>query len=341
MKTLNRMTLIILLGVTPVCAETSLKGTGSTLAAPLLMKWTVEYRSIQPGVKVQYETKDSSEGVDKALHHGADFAVADTPFTLEEERLLQSRAILHLPVALEAVAITYNLPGVPTGLKLSPAVLSDIFLGAVIRWNAAAIRQLNPGVELPDMVIRVIHREEESSLHDLFPSFLAKQDPKWTLKRERERNLHWPVGQNVKGNEKVLEKLKLWPGVIAAVDLTYAVQKGLPMAALKNEAGEFVSPTMESLAADVSDLQNLPEDFQVNLAQSHSKEAYPLCAFSYLLVHQNYFNNYHDHKRGQALVDFLSWILTDGQKMETDLSYAPLPEGFLPQVKEKVETIKY
>jgi len=332
---------LAVLSLSPAYAETTLQGTGSTMAGPLYQKWAAEYRQAHRDAKVQYEWKDSSEGVDKAIHHGSDFAVADTPFTLEEERLAQSRAILHLPVALEAVAITYNLPGVPTGLQLSPTVLSGIFLGTIKKWNDTDIKALNPGLDLPALEIRVVHREEESSLHDLFPAFLAKQDPKWTLKRERERNLHWPVGQNVKGNDKVLEKLRLWPGVIAAVDLSYAVQKKLPVAALKNEAGEFVAPTAESLTAALSGFQNLPEDFQVNLTQSRSKDAYPLCSFSYLLVHGNYFDITHDHKKSQALVDFLNWVLTDGQKLEGDLAYTPLPDNFLAQVKEKVGTIKY
>lgn len=339
---ISRMLLAVsLIGVTQAHADTSLKGTGSVLPAPLYLKWIAEWHHTQAGVKTQYEIKDSSEAVNKALNHGSDFAATDTPFTLEEERLAQSRTILHLPVALEAVAITYNLPGVSTGLQLSPAILSDIFRGVVKKWNSTAIKELNPGVELPDLEIRVVHREEESSLHDLFPSFLAKLDSQWTFKREKDKKLHWPVGQNVKGNDKVLEKLRLWPGTVAAVDLSFAGQKHLPVAALKNEAGEFVPPSVESLTAAVSDLQNLPEDFQVNLTQSHAKGAYPLCAFSYFLVHQNYFNVYHDHKRGQALVDFLNWVLTDGQKMEGDLSYAPLPENFLSQVREKIKTIKY
>lgn len=333
--------IVVLLVTAQVHAETVLQGTGSTLAGPLYQKWAADYRQVQKDVKIQYQWKDSSEGVDKALHHGSDLAVADSSFTLEEERLAQSRTILHLPVALEAVAITYNLPGVPTGLKLSPTVLSGIFMGTIKKWNDPDLKALNPDVDLPALEIRVIHREEESSLHDLFPAFLAKQDPKWTLKRERERNLHWPVGQNVKGNDKVLEKLRLWPGVIAAVDLTFAVQKNLPVAALKNEAGAFVPPTAESLTATLSGFQNLPEDFQVNLTQSRSKDAYPLCSFSYLLVHGNYFDITHDHKRAKALVDFLNWVLTDGQKLEGDLSYVPLPDGFLSQVKDKVGTIKY
>jgi phosphate transport system substrate-binding protein len=340
MRILKMSLVVAVLGTTQAFADTSLKGTGSVLAAPLYLNWVEEWRQVQPGVKIQYEKKDSSEAVDKALNHGSDFSATDTPFTLEEERLAQSRAILHLPVAVEAVAITYNLPGVDTGLKLTPAVLSDIFRGLVRKWNDPALKELNPGVDLPDLDIRVVHREEESSLHDLFPDYLTKLEPKWTLKREREKKLHWPVGQNVKGNDKVLEKLRLWPGTIGAMDFTFAGKNKLPVAALKNEAGNFVMPSVESLAAAVSDLQNLPGDFQVNLTQSHAKRAYPLCAFSYLLVHENYFGLTHDHKRGKALVDFLNWVLTDGQKLESDLFYAPLPDGFLSQIKEKVGMIK-
>lgn len=331
---------LIVLSVAPIYAGTSLNGTGSVLAGPLCLKWIQEWRQVEPGVKVQYEVKDSSEGVQKAMDHGKDFAFVDTPFTLEEGRLTQSRVILHLPVALEAVAITYNLPGIETGLQLTPAVLSDIFQGTVKKWNNPAIQELNPGVDLPEIEIRVVHREEASSLHDLFPSFLAKTDPKWVLKHEKDKKLHWPVGQNVKGDEKVLEKLRLWPGTVAAVDLTFAAQNHLPTAALKNQAGHFVEPATDSLLAAVSDLQGLPDDFEVNLDQSRAKEAYPLTAFSYLLVHQNYFDLNHDVKKSHALVDFLDWILTDGQKWEKDLSYAPLPENFLSQVKDKVGTIK-
>lgn len=324
-----------------VYADTSFKGAGSFLSAPLVLKWSGEWHKAHPTLKLEYETKDSSEGVKDAFNHSSDFAVTDTPFNLEEERLAPSRAILHLPVALEAVGITYNLPGVPTGLKLTPQALSGIFLGSIKKWNDPALKESNPGVDLPDMEIRVVHREEESGLHDLFPAFLVKLDPKWTLKHEKEEKLHWPVGENVRGNEKVYEKLRLWPGVIAAVDLPYAAQKGLPLAALKNRAGNYVQPTAESLAAAASDFQSLPEDFEVNLDTSRAKQAYPLCAFSYFLVHENYFSVRHDHPKGQALVDFLNWVLTDGQKLEGGLSYAPLPENILSQVKEKVGTIKY
>ena len=332
---------LVFLPASAAMATVNLKGTGSALAAPLYFQWIEDRAQVPADVKIKYEMKDSEEGVKKALGHGSDFASSDSPLTDAEEQKTMRRTILHLPVALEAVAITYNLPGVPTGLKLTPAVLSDIFLGAIKKWNNIALKDLNPGTTLPDMDIRVLHREEESSLHDLFPGYLASLDPQWLAKREKEKKLHWPLGENAKGNAKVLEKMRLWPGVIAAVDLSFAAQKGLPVAALKNTAGRFITPSVDSLEATASDFPNLPEDFQVNLTRSRAKGAYPLCAFSYLLVYQDYLGVYHDHKKGQALIDFLNWIFADGQKKETDLSYGPLPEAFLSQIKDKIQTIKY
>ncbi len=331
--------LILLTG--PVFAGVSLKGTGSILTAPLFIQWIQTRFQASPNVRIKYEAKDSAEAVGQALNHGSDFAVSDSPLTTDEGRRVMGRVVLHLPAAIEAVAITYNLPGVPTGLKLTPAVLSDIFIGHIKKWNNIALKELNPDTALPDLEIRVVHRGDESSLHDLFPGLLAKWDPQWTLKREKDKKLHWPAGENIQGNAKVFEKLRLWPGVIAAVDLTYAVQKQLPVAAVKNEAGQFVAPSVESLQAAASDFPSLPEDFQVNLAQSRAKDAYPLCTFAYLLVYQDYLKVYHDPKRGQALGDFLNWIFTDGQKLESGLAYAPLPDSFLSQVTEKLKSIQY
>jgi phosphate transport system substrate-binding protein len=166
-------------------------------------------------------------------------------------------------------------------------------------------------------------------------------DPQWTLKREKDKSLKWPVGQNIKGNEKVMEKLRKWPGVIAAVDFPYASQNHLPMAQLKNMAGHYVIPSEESLQAATSDLVRLPEDGKVILGRSRAPKAYPLCGFCWLLAYQDSFKAYHDHKKAQALVDFLNWVFSDGQKLESGLAYVPLLDSFLEQMKEKVQALKY
>ncbi len=325
----------------PVFGDVSLKGAGSVLSAPLFLRWTQEYHRLHPEIKLRYETNNSAEGIDRFLGRGAEFAATDSPLTDSEERKTLAHPVLHLPVAIEAVAITYNLPGVPGGIKLSPGVLSKIFMGALKKWNDIAISELNPGVTFPNMDILVVHRGDESSLHDLFPGVLAKLDPEWTLKREKDKSLKWPVGENIKGNEKVMEKIRKWPGVIAAVDFSFASQNHLPMAQLKNMAGHYVEPSEESLQAAALDLVSLPEDGKVILGRSRSPQAYPLCGFCWLLAYQDCFRTTHDHPKAKALVDFLNWVFSDGQKLEKDLTYVPLPDSFDEQMKEKLKQIKY
>ena len=245
MKTSNFPTLILLtvfLFSGRASAGVSLKGAGPVLSAPLYQKWAAEYQSVHPDVKIKYEAKNSADAVNQFLTRGAEFGTTDTPLTDLEEKKAFGRAVLHLPAAIEAVAITYNLPGVPAGVKLTPAVLSKIFRGDIKRWNDIAITELNPGVVFPSMDILVLHREDESCLKDLFPGFLARLDPDWTAKREKEKNLKWPVGRSVKGNEQVMEKLRKWPGVIAAVDFAYAVRNKMPAAQLRNAAPKPKTP---------------------------------------------------------------------------------------------------
>ena len=321
-------------------AQVALKGSGSFLAAPLCRKWIEGYRLGHPEVKIQYEAKSSSDGVNQWMGRGSEFALSDSPLTSEEEKKIFRHPSLNLPVGSSAVVITYNLPGVLTGLKMTQDLLSEIFMGTVKKWNDPALVELNPGIRLPDMDILVLRRPEESSLHDLFPDFLAKTDPHWILKREKEKNLHWPAGQGVKGNDKIYEKMRKWPGVIAAVDFAFAQEKGLPAAAIRNEAGFFVPPSRESIRAASSDFLSLPEDFKVYLSGSRAANAYPLCSFTWLLMYQDLFKITHDHKRDGALVEFFKWVFSEGQKEELAAGVEPLPESFVPSVMQAVEKIQ-
>jgi phosphate transport system substrate-binding protein len=332
---------LVLLLAGPAFADVSLKGSGSSLSAPLYMKWLEAYGQAHPDIRLRYEAKNSTAGADQWSGRGADFASVDRPLNASQEKKTLGRGVLCLPVAIEGVAITYNLPGVPSGLKLSPNALSGLFMGRIKKWNDPAIQEENPRVPLPDMDVLVLHREEESALQDLFPSYLAELDPKWTLKREKDKKLHWPTGQNIKGNGKVLEKMRLFPGVIAAVDLSFAVENHLPAAELRNASGRYVAPTEGTLRAAASDFPRLPEDLQVDLESSKARAAYPLCTLSWLLVYQDQFKASHDHKRGAALSDFLNWVLSDGQKMASRLSFGPLPEAYLSQAREKLGTLRY
>lgn len=331
--------LILSAGV--VHADVSLKGTGSVLTAPLIAKWAEGYRSLQPKVRIKYEVKNSADGIRQWMDRGAEFAATDSPLTDEEERRTLARKPIHLPAAIQAVAITYNLPGVADGLKLSPGVLSNIYRGIVKKWNDPSLAELNPGTLLPNMEILVVDREEESAVRDLFPAFLSRLDPQWTAKREKEKDLKWPVGQKVKGNEKALERLRKWPGVIAALDYSFTAANHLPAARIRNAAGQFVGPSVASMQEAASDWVALPEDMKINLHRSRSAKAYPLCGFAWILIYQENFKATHDHARSQALLGFLDWALTEGQRKAEDVFFAPLPAPFQAQVRERIQKVQY
>ncbi|HUO58721.1 MAG TPA: phosphate ABC transporter substrate-binding protein PstS [bacterium] len=318
-----------------------MKGAGSTLPAPLFLQWMSEYQKDHPELKLKYEVKNPTDAINQWMSRGCEFAVTDTPLTDVEERKIVGKPTLRLPVAIDAVVVTYNLPGVPSGIKLSPAVLSRIFMGTIKRWNNIEITEPNPGISFPNMEIQVAHRGDESSLHDLFPSCLAKWDSDWTLNREKEKNLHWSPGQNLKGNEKVMERLRKWPGTIAAVDYPYAISHHMPAAEVRNATGHYVAPTADSLQAAASDITYLPEDCDVLLSRSRSPGAYPLSTFAWALLYRDLYRATHDHAKGKALVDFLGWVLAGGQKGAGDISYVPLPENFRQQLMEKVRGVKF
>jgi phosphate transport system substrate-binding protein len=335
------LALIFLLCTSPLFAGVSLKASGSYLSGGIFSQWIEQWHRLHPEIKIKYEPKDSTQGGSQFLGRGVDLAATDIPLSSKELERAKGRSLIQLPAAIQAVGITYNLPGVSNGLRLTPEVLSQIFRGSVKKWNDPAIAQLNPKIDLPDMEIRVLHRQEESSLHDLFPGFLARLDSEWTLKREKEKNLHWSTGEGVKGNEKVYAKLRLWPGVIAAVDYPFAMQKKLPLAAIQNQAGFFVGPSEESLRAGAQVDQGPPENLTLDLTLSQSPKAYPLCSFVYLMVYQDYYRAYHDHKRGEALADFLVWVLSDGQHFNSGSYYVPLPETFRNQVAQSAGALKF
>ncbi len=322
-------------------AGLELKGSGSYIAAPLCARWLEEYAQGHSGIKVKFDAKGASDAVGQWLGKGVDFAASETPLTTMEENKVRGRGPLNLPLALEALAVTYNLPGIQPGLKISPAVLSSILNGTVKKWNDQALAIMNPGITLPDMDIMVVREEHQNTLHDFLPFYLSKLDSKWTLRHEKDKNLHWPVGVHVKGNNKVLERLRRYPGTLAVVDFSYAAQKGMPTAQVKNEAGKFVGPSVESIQASTSDLVNLPDDFKVFLTRSRGPEAYPLCTFLWLLTYQENTKVIHNSARSKAFADFLQWVSGDeGQKLVSECSYVPLPDSFLAQVRQKIQAIR-
>jgi phosphate transport system substrate-binding protein len=334
------LNIFILSGLTASawCAV-EVKGAGGVSEKPLAQTWASEYSQ----ARLKYDSKNTAEAVNEFLSNDCDYALIDSPFTALESPKVSSHHLLYLPAALSAQAVIYNLPGILSGsLKLTPAVLSDIFMGKIKKWSDPVLHQLNPRLLLPDIDIRVVHQSGESSMNDFFPSFLEHQNPRWILKREKDKNLHWPVGQNVSGEGKVLDKTRQWGGVIAVIDFSFADEKHLPVAQIQNKSGRFVEPSNESIGLSVNEVTLFSGDKPAALTESLNKMAYPLSTVVWMVVDQDYAKVHHNHDKGQALVNFLKWVLsTDGQTDTSKTAYVPLSREILSQAQAKVQQIQY
>jgi phosphate transport system substrate-binding protein len=246
--------------------------------------------------------------------------------------------LFHIPTVMGAVVITYNLEGVPSGLKMTPDVVAGIFLGEIKKWNDPKITSLNPDVKLPDRDIVVVHRSDGSGTTNIFTDYLSSISSAWKDKVGKGTAVNWPVGQGAKGNEGVAGAVKQTPGSVGYVELAYAVQNKLPYAFLQNKAGKFVEPTLETTtAAAAAAAANMPEDMRVSIVNAPGENSYPIAGYTYLLVYKDQ----KDKDKGTELVKFLWWAIHDGEKFAKDLLYAPLPDNVVKLAEAKIKQINY
>ncbi|MEO0337358.1 MAG: phosphate ABC transporter substrate-binding protein PstS [Pseudomonadota bacterium] len=243
--------------------------------------------------------------------------------------------ILHIPTVLGAVCVSYNLQGLGGELKLSPELLVDIFSGKVQKWDNKKIKKLNPTLKLPkDTYIIVAHRSDGSGTTSVFTDYLAKVSPEWKEKYGYGKGIKWPIGLGGKGNEGVTGLIKNNPGSIGYIEMTYAVANKMPVAALKNREGEFVQPNAESVAKAAAGAV-IPSDYRTSITDPDGEGAYPLAAFTYLLVSSEM-----EAPKGKKIVEFLKWAMGPGQKLASPLHYSPLPKKLKERVKQTVAQIK-
>jgi phosphate transport system substrate-binding protein len=243
--------------------------------------------------------------------------------------------ILHLPTVAGAVVITYNLLGRPS-LKLDGATLADIFLGKITKWNDKRISALNPGAKLPGDDVIVVHRSDGSGTSYIFTDYLSSVSPEWSKKVGKNASVKWPIGLGAKGNEGVAGQVKQLPGTIGYVELVYAHQNKLPSADIKNSAGQFIKPSLESIT-DALAAATVPDDFRFSMVNPAGEKAYPICGATWLLVYEQQ----KDSAKAKKLVEFLNWALTRGESMASSLDYAPLPQQLQQRVLERIKKIKY
>jgi len=237
-----------------------------------------------------------------------------------------------------AVVVTYNVPGIGKGLKLSQEAVADIYLGKITKWNDPKIAKDNKGTHLPDKAIIVVHRSDGSGTTSIFTNYLCSVSSAWKAKVGTGTSVNWPVGLGGKGNEGVAGQVKTTQYTLGYVELAYAFENKLPYADLQNKDGRFVEPSIKStIAAAAGAAKNMPADYRINLVNQPGQGTYPIVGFTWLLVYEHQ----KDATNGKKLVEFLNWELKHGQKMASALLYAPLPESVAKMVAKTVKTIKY
>ena len=322
---------------TTTTSGVALNGAGATFPFPIYRKWFDDYAA-KTGVKINYQSIGSGGGIKQLQEQTVDFGASDAPMSDEEMAKAKGGPIVHIPTVLGAVAVTYNVPGIETNLKLSGDVVADIFLGKLTKWNHPRIAALNPGAKLPATDILVVHRTEGSGTTYIFTDYLSTTSAAWKSGPGKGKDVQWPVGLGGKGNEGVAGTLKQTPGAIGYVELAYATQNKLAVAAIKNADGNFVTPSTQSAtAAAAGAMTTLPPntDFRVSIVNAKGADAYPISSFTWLLVYRNM----PDAAKAQKLKDFLAWALHDGEQTASTLDYAPLPPVLVSRLDSLVSSL--
>ena len=316
-------------------AALRLNAAGATFPFPLYSKWFDAYHK-KTGVQVNYQSIGSGGGIQQLKKQTVDFGASDAPMSDEELSEMPS-PVEHLPTVAGAVVVAYNLPNVPTGLKLTQEAVAGIFLGRIKRWNDPAIAGPNRGVSLPNTPIVVAHRSDGSGTSYVFTNYLAAVSPEWKAKVGAGKSVDWPVGLGGKGNEGVTGLITSTEGAVGYVELAYAHSSDLAVASIRNLAGQFIAPTVPAVTAAARGAAGeMEKDIRAPILNSPDPEAYPIASFTYLLVYRRM----PDAKRAQAVLDLLHWCNTEGQKLAAALDYAPLPDAVVKLNEATLERLR-
>lgn len=327
--------LVCVLLAMPVLGQTTLVGAGATFPNPIYSKWFSEYHKVHSDVQVNYQSIGSGAGIRQVTAGTVDFGASDMPMTDKQLAEVKTK-ILNIPTVLGADVPAYNIPGITGEVKFTPEALAGIFLGKISKWNDKAITSVNPGMNFPDKDIVVVHRSDGSGTTFIWTDYLSKVSPEWKSQVGSDTSVKWPVGLGQKGNEGVAGSLRQMAGSIGYVELIYAVQNNIPYGSVRNSAGVFVKASLESVTAAAASAPKMPADFRVSITNAPGKDAYPISSFTWLLIPAQS----KDAARGKMLADFLNWMVSDGQKMTSSLSYAPLPDNVAAKVKEAIKQVK-
>ncbi len=314
----------------------TLNGAGATFPAALYSKWFNEYEKIT-GVKVNYQSIGSGGGIKSVQDATVDFGGTDGPMTEEQLKVAKGGVVLHIPTALGAVVPTYNVPEAKTPLKFTSETLAGIFLGEIKKWNDPRLVADNPDLATVVKDIVVVHRSDGSGTTYIWVDYLSTVSEQWKTKVGRGTSVNWPVGLGGKGNEGVAGEVKQNPYAIGYVELIYAIQNKLGYGDVKNKAGKFVTPNLDSVTAAAAGIADtIAPDLRASIVNADGEKAYPISGFTWLLVYEKQT----DKAKAIALTRMMWWAIHDAQRFNADLGYAPLPDGIVKKAEAKILSIK-
>jgi phosphate transport system substrate-binding protein len=314
----------------------ALNGAGSTFVYPVMGRWIQDFHQSHAKVQINYQSIGSGGGIQQVKSGTIDFGASDAP--LSDADMAQMTPVIQIPESAGPVCVTYNLPGLENALQLSSDALAGIFLGKITSWQDPLLTKDNPGAKLPNAKITVVHRAESSGTTAAFTTYLAAVSPEWSQSVSKGTSVRWPVGLGAKGSEGVTGQVKNLPGAISYVELTYAAQNKLPVAAIKNQAGKFILPSTAATTAAIDAFKDqLAKDPRTPIANppASAPDAYPISTLTFLIIPKDG----KDVQKRNALKQFIIYVVTDGQQSAGGLNYAPLPDGVKQQNVKTLEQL--
>jgi len=309
----------------------SLNGAGASFPYPIYSKWAYKYQEIS-GVKLNYQSIGSGGGIAQTKAKTVDFGATDAPLKPEQ---MDEMGVVQFPTVMGGVLPIFNVAGIESGkLKLDGPTLADIYLGKITKWDDPAIKKLNADLKLPSQDIAVAHRSDGSGTTNIFTNYLSAVSPEWKEKVGAGTSVKWPAKNEIggKGNEGVAGQVRAVSGAIGYVEYAYALQNKIPYSLLKNPAGKYPQPSLDSFqaAAANADWSSAPRGFALNLNNQPGDNSWPIVGATYIMAYKDY----PDAAKGKAVLNFFDWSYKHGSEMAKELQYVPLPENVLKLIED-------
>ena len=310
-----------------------LNAAGATFPYPIYTQWFDTYKT-KTGVEINYQAVGSGAGIKQLKAQTVDFAGSDAPIKPDDKMFAE---ITQFPSVGGAVVVAYNVKGAPKDLKMDGPTIANIFMGKITKWNDPAIAATNPGVTLPATNINPAHRSDGSGTTNIFTTYLSQVSPEWKAQLGAGKTVSWPGGVGGKGNDGVTSAIQQGDGGIGYVELAYAMQNKLNVASVKNAAGKFVAPSVESTTKAIEGaLPMVQKDITAPISNAPGADSYPIAALTYLLVYKQG----KDAAQTKATTDFLKWAMTEGQPEAAKQDYAPLPKALIDINTKAIDELK-